>query len=835
MRQFRSPLIYILGVAAVVSLFIGEFVDAGFIVGVLVVNALVGGVQEWRADRSTRALQKLLRIRASVLRDAQVSEIDADQVVPGDVVYLESGGRVPADLRLVSGHGLEIDESLLTGESVAVVKNPTWQGQATAPLAERLNMAYAGSAVTRGRAKGVVVATGASTHVGHLALDVMSAESGQPPLIMRLERFTKVIGVAVLIAALVIVVGGVVVQRQAVSTMFLFGTALAVSAIPEGLPVAITVALTVGTIRMVRRGVIVRKLSAVEGLGSCTLIASDKTGTLTCNEMTVKRVWLADGSMLEVSGEGFAPTGEVTQDGQPVDASRSPTLEQLGHAAALCNEADLHRCDGQWTWRGDPTEVALLTLGAKLGLSRESLLDRRPQVNEIPFESEHQFAASYHRVNGSTQIYVKGSPERVLSMCAQSPAGPSLDDARLAANTMAGDGYRVLALASASQTTPLEPAQAPPTPSRLTLLGLVGMIDPLRPGVQDAIAACHQAGIRVCMVTGDHPQTASAIGRNLGLDREKVITGSELEGASDSAMTRMVTEASVFARVSPHQKLRLVEAAQRGGAFVAVTGDGVNDAPALHKANIGVAMGRGGTDVAREAADIVISDDNFATIVAGIEEGRVAYSNIRNVIFLLVSTGAAEVVMVLLAVLFGLPLPLEPVQLLWLNLVTNGIQHVGLALEPASGRELLSPPRHPQEPIFNRLMIERTVIAAVVMGAVAFAAFYWMLHHGWEEASARNALLLLMVLFENVHIGNCRSETRSVFSLSPLRSPFLLAGAATAFLVHVAAMYLPITQNILAAGPISWRSWFALMGLSLSVLVVVEAHKWLRSVYARHR
>ena len=828
LRQFRSPLIYILAVAAVVSVAIGEPTDATFIAAVLVLNALIGGYQEWRAEKSTQALQQLLQIRAAVMRDGDVCEVAAENVVPGDRVWLESGNRVPADLRIVSAHGLEIDESLLTGESLAVSKDPRWIGDALTPIGDRLNMAFAGSIVARGRAQGIVVATGSATHVGQLALDVLSATAGRPPLLERLERFTRVVAAAVLAAACAVAFLGVMLHDHSISHMFLFAVALAVSAIPEGLPVALTVALAIGTARMSRRGVIVRRLAAVEGLGSCTLIASDKTGTLTCNELTVREIRLPTGERFEVSGEGFGPEGEVTHDGERVDTVRHPLLERLAVASVLCNEGDLHRRNGEWIWRGDSVDLALLAMAHKIGRTREASLASHPQVNEIPFEPERQYSASYHQEDGATDVFVKGAPERVLAMCDWTEESHELEQMHRLADSMGEQGYRVLALAEGTTSSALDPAHAPPEPSSLSFLGFVGMIDPLRPGVRDAIRACREAGVRTCMITGDHPVTALAISRDLGLASElhQVVTGSELARMSPAQMDEAVRTARVFARVAPHQKLELVESARRIGHFVAVTGDGVNDAPALRSANIGVAMGKSGTDVAREAAELVISDDNFVTIVAGIEEGRVAYDNVRKVIYLLVSTGAAEVLLVILALLTGLPLPLLPVQLLWLNLVTNGIQDVALAFEPSEGDVLSRAPRPPSERIFNRLMIERTIVAALVMGLVGFAAFWWMLRAGWTEAAARNSLLMLMVLFESIHIGNCRSETKSALRLSPFRSPILLGGALFALVVHFGTMFLPLGQEVLRVEPLGLTTLASLWALALSIFLAMEIHKW---------
>lgn len=828
LRQFASPLIYILVAAAVVSVAIGDLKDAGFIAAVLAINAVIGAWQESQAEKSSHALRKLLRIHAQVERDGEVTEIQADEVVPGDVVWLESGYRVPADLRLMSANGLEVDESLLTGESLATTKDADWIGAEGTTLADRRNMAFAGSLVARGRAKGVVVGTGLATHVGQLALDVLGSTGGKPPLLVRMERFTNYVAVGTLVAAVVIGGLGIVLWKYTLVETFFFVIALAVSAIPEGLPVAMTVALAVATTRMARRNVIVRRLTAVEGLGSCTLIATDKTGTLTCNELTVREIVLPDGTPYQVTGEGFAPNGQILRYGRPVDPAVDELFAATARAAVLCNEADLHHRNGEWVWRGDAVDVALLSLGQKAGLTRENLLDDSPQVNQIPFESEHQFSASFHRSGNGMRVYVKGAPERVLEMCATRLS--SADRARLdeAALEMAKRGLRVIAVADGSIDQPLSAADVPSMPADLELLGFLGMIDPLRAGAREAVAHCRSAGVQVAMVTGDHRVTALAIARDLGLaDRDdEVVTAAELNGKSGAQLAEIVRRTRVFARVTPRQKLEIVNAARGAGHFVAVTGDGVNDAPALRAANVGVAMGKAGTDVAREAAELVISDDNFSSIVGGIEEGRIAYDNIRKVIYLLVSMGAAELLMVLLAVITGLPVPLLPVQLLWLNLVTNGIQGVAMSFEPGEGDSLQRKPRPPGEPIFNRLMLERLLVAVLVVGVGGFLVYDIALRLGWDVVDARNLLLLTMVLFENFHVGNCRSETRSAFVLSPLRSPVLFFGTLAAFLVHVIGMHVPFLQDMLSTKPVDPGMWGVAIGVSVLIVPAVELHKW---------
>jgi Ca2+-transporting ATPase len=827
LRQFASPLIYILVAAAVVSASIGDIKDAAFIAVVLTLNAIIGAYQEWQAEQSSHALKKLLRMHANVERDGEVREIKAEEVVPGDVLWLESGNRVPADIRLLSAQGLEVDESLLTGESLAVRKSSDWIGAEGATLADRQNMTFAGSLVARGRAKGVVVATGTATSVGQLALDVMGSGGGKPPLLERMERFTNYVAVGTLAAAGVIGLLGILLGGYTLVETFFFVVALAVAAIPEGLPVAITVALAVATTRMARRNVIVRQLTAVEGLGSCTLIATDKTGTLTCNELTVREVCLVGGDVFQVTGQGFSPQGEVLLAGRPVGLADHPQLAATIRASVLCNEADLHRRNGDWVWRGDAVDVAALSLGAKLGLQRESALEAHPQLNRIPFESEHQFAASFHRDGDHVEVFVKGAPERVLDMCGDRLSAADRTRFELAALGMAARGLRVLAVAESRLTGGFHTENVPPQPANLTLLGFLGMIDPLRAGAREAVAECRQAGVMVSMVTGDHRVTALAIARELGLAErdDEVATAADLEGKSAEQLAEMVPHVRVFARVTPREKLRIVEAARQAGHFVAVTGDGVNDAPAMRAANIGVAMGKAGTDVAREAAELVISDDNFSSIVGGIEEGRIAYENIRKVIYLLVSMGAAELLMVLLAVVTGLPVPLLPVQLLWLNLVTNGIQGVALAFEPGEGDSLRRKPRPPDESVFNRLMVERVLVAMLVVGCGGFLVYDLALRAGWDVAHARNLLLLVMVLFENFHIGNCRSETKSAFALSPLRSPVLFFGTLGAFLIHLSAMYVPFLQVMLATKPVELWMWGLAFGVSVLIVPAVELHK----------
>jgi magnesium-transporting ATPase (P-type) len=828
-RQFASPLIYVLLLAAALSLWLGDVSDAGFIGAVLLINAGIGTFNEWRAERDTRALRDLLRIRAAVERQGIVRDVDAEEVVPGDLVWLETGIKVPADVRLVEAQGLTVDESLLTGESLPVSKDARRVEPRDAGLADRRNMAFAGTTVAQGRALGLVVATGVRTEVGRIARDVLAASEPQPPLVVRLERFTRNLVGAILAASLALVLVGVR-AGQSPADMFMTAVALAVAAIPEGLPAVLTVTLAVAARRMARRNVIVRRLAAVEGLGSCTLIASDKTGTLTCNELTATHVWLADGSEVTATGTGFAPAGDLRRLGEPIGPTPPPDLVRLLRAAVLCNEGQLRRHDGDWLWRGDPTDVALLTLAFKGGVVRETVLLEEPQIAALPFEPHQRFMASMHRTGDGARMYVKGAPETILAMCADGVGGSLVDRREILTRVEreAALGRRLLAVAERTLDEAAKPEQSLEALEGFRLLGLIGMVDPPRPGVRESLAACRRAGVHVCMVTGDHPATALAVAREIGLadDESQVVRGDDLTAQGPGALRDLVDRARIFARLAPHQKLEIVEAAQARGHFVAVTGDGVNDAPALRAANIGVAMGAAGTDVARESAELVLRDDHFASIVSGIEEGRVAYDNVRKAIYLLVSFGAAEIVTVVLAVATGLPLPLLPTQLLWLNLVTNGIQGVAIAFEPNEGGALGRQPRPPSEPIFDRLMLERTLLATIVIAGICFASYRYWLTAGWSVDEARNALLLLLVLFMNLHVGNCRSETRSALALSPLRSPLLLFGTVAAQLLHVGAMYAPPMQKLLHVHPVPLRTWVTLLGLASTILVAVELHKY---------
>ncbi|MCW5698212.1 MAG: HAD-IC family P-type ATPase [Rhodospirillales bacterium] len=825
--QFKSPLIYLLLAAAVVSVIIGEFTDAAFVFAVLQINAVIGTIQEWKAESSAEALQALIHHQVVARRDGVNQAIDSDDLVPGDIIALESGALVPADARLLKENDVKVDESLLTGESVPVGRDAEIRLAEQTVVGDRRTMLHAGTTVLSGRAEAVVTQTGLHTEVGRIAQALAGTRTAPTPFVVRLERFTRVVGFVV-IAAVAVLAAALYAKGMAVAEIFFLCVALAVSAIPEGLPVAITVALTVASARMAKRNVIVRRLPAVEGLGACTIIASDKTGTLTCNELTINRLWLPQIGNVLVHGRGYLPEGEMEIDGSAPDENAAAAIKRIATAGALANEATLRFENGQLHHFGDTVDVAFLTLAGKNALDRPTLLDRFPEIGAVPYESARRYAATFNRDGEGILAHVKGAAEKILPMCDWIDRDVMLAEA----DKMAADGLRVLAVAVGEVDGVMTPEAAEGRLNGLTFLGFAGLMDPLREEVPDAVDRCRRAGIAVRMVTGDHPVTALAIAKQLQLAEgpSHVVEGVALQDLqTDPAEQDLaIAGASVFARVEPVQKLDIVRSLQKQGHFVAVTGDGVNDAPALHTANIGVAMGKGGTDVARGASDLILADDNFASIVNGVEEGRIAYDNIRKVIYLLISTGAAEIVLFMLCFLFGLPLPLFAVQLLWLNLVTNGIQHVALAFEKGEPGILDQPPRPPNQPIFDRRMTEQVLLSGAFIGVVGFVFFRWGMSQGWSEFGARNALLLLMVCFENAHVFNCRSEWRSVFRLRVFSNPMLMVAVVAAQGVHLGAMFVPGLRDVLDIQPISFEGWIEVAALSVALVAVMEIFKFLR-------
>ena len=819
LHQIRSPLIYILLLATVVTLVVGEYVDAAVIAAVVLLNTAIGFVQERKAEASVHALMKLVSPVARVVRAGREKEVASRELVPGDVVLLESGARVPADLRLSATTALAIDESLLTGESVPAAKQ-AGPLEAEASVADRRNMAYTGSIVTTGRGRGYVVATGAGTQLGAIAEQIRAEMRSATPLQRRMDRFAKIVSLVVGLGASVTFGVGLAMGESATS-MFMVAVAFAVATIPEGLPVVLTITLANGVRRMAKRNAILRRLPAVETLGSTTVIGSDKTGTLTENRMTVVELW-AGGRTVVLEGDACGDETHVP--------SRYTLL-----AGVLANEAELYGTGEAQESQGDPTEVALLVAARRMGLSHEQAREEHAQRAEIPFEPENQYAASFREHDGQHFAFVKGAPERVLSMSTTMLTGegprPLDHEAVLdAAASMAARGLRVLAMAYRELTE--APGDGHPGhPDTLCFAGLVGMVDPPREGVREAIEGCQSAGIRVLMITGDHAATAKAIGMQLGIagEDDPVLTGREMADLSTDELADRLERVSVFARVAPEQKLAVVQGLQSRGEVVAVTGDGVNDAPALKAADIGVAMGRSGTDVAREAADMVLADDNFVSIYAAVEEGRVTFDNVRKVTFFLISTGAGLMLAIIASLAMSWPLPFLPAQLLWLNLVTNGLLDVALAFEPGEKGVLARPPRRRDEGIISKLLWERTVVAGVVMAIGTLAMFRLELDASGSLPRAQTVALTTMVLFQIVHVGNCRSEVLSAFGKSPFSNLFLFLAAAASLLVHVGALYLPATQFVLRVEPLTdGKVWLEMLALAASIVVVMEIHKLVR-------
>jgi calcium-translocating P-type ATPase len=786
--QFRSPLIYALLAAAAVSVVIHHLSDAAFICIALATNATVGTVQEWRAQLRMRALKRLIKGYVEVRRDGQWQHLPADSLVPGDLVRLRSGERVPADMRVLEALNLAVDESLLTGESLPVQKRPQGPVALDAALGDRITMLFAATMVRTGRATAVVTATGRSTVIGQLAR-ALEIPAPAPPLIVRMARFTRQIAIAIAVLVAILAVLELL-RGAALGEVFLLAVALVVSAIPEGLPVAMTVALTVAAHRMGMHHVLVKHLPAIEALGACTLIATDKTGTLTLNRLSIERVWLPDAG-----------------DALPDAAGARMLLQAGAYASEPQSSAD--------EAIGDAVDAAFM---AASHLAGEGSLTTALAV--VPYEPEKRFAASFHRAAGAIQAYVKGAPETVARFCEDFDS-----QALAAAERLSAAGYRVIAVACGEVAGTAEDALA-----GLHFVGLVGLIDPLRPEVLRAVRAAQGAGIRIVMVTGDHPLTALAIARQLGLAQEltEVVTGPRLASLEGSAFDALVSRGRVFARTEPIQKLAIVQALRRQPQVVAVTGDGINDAAALHAADVGVAMGVGGTDVAREAADLLLTDDNFASIVAGIAEGRVAYDNLRKVILLLVSTGAAEILLMLLASAAGMPPPLSAVQLLWLNLVTNGLQDVAIAFEKAEPDVMNRPPRATREAIFNAPMIQAVAISGATMGLTCFALYFALIRTGVAHPAAQGLMLWAMVWFENAHCFNCRSETRSTLRISPAANPMLVWTVLAAQFLQVSALYVPALRTLLSLQGFTLAQGMLLSFLAILLVGVMEGYKYLR-------
>lgn len=804
LQQFKSPIIYILLLATFMALIIQEYTDAGFILMVLLLNAVIGTYQEYSASKKAKLLENLIKANAMILRNGVLQEVDSRYIVPGDIIIFEPGTKVAADVRLSESNNLMVDESLLTGESIDVNKDALFlSDDPKLLLPERKNMLFAGTYISSGRGTGVVSAIGKDTEAGKIAQLLSKKSKAKIPLLEKMEKLSFTISIVIGIMVLILFAIGLL-KGMTFYALFLFSVALAVSTIPEGLPVAITVALTSASLSMSKRNVIVRKLAAIEGLGACTLIASDKTGTLTQNRLSV---------------EYFISPTQVYDTNTINEAHDKVYL-----ASILCNEMHYKESEeGGVDFFGDQVDIALARFAQNADESYITGSKSYRKIDEIPYEPINRFSAVMMEQDEKVYQFSKGSPETVLEHCnvTEEEKKAILADV----DAWALKGYRTIALAH-KESEDEEKINL----NNFSYLGFVAIIDPVREESPHAIKKAQDAGIQVVMITGDHPNTALSIAKELGIASSDAGVMSEhelLTWEENGEKAEELKDITVFSRVTPEQKMKIVIAYQTLGHYVAVTGDGVNDAPALRHANIGVAMGKSGTDIAKATSDIILADDNFTSIVNGIEEGRRAHDNIRKVIYLLISTGFAELILVMLSFITGLPLPLLPVQLLWLNLVTNGIQDVMLGLEKAEPGLLKKKPRSPKEPIFNRLMLRRIIVAGLYIGIVAFVLFYFLLEQGHSEESARNITLLLMVLFENVHVFNSRTEYNYLHKVGYKSSSMLILLVIFTQLLHIACMHIPFMQNVLSTQPVTYDIWFELAMIAIGLVVIMEADKWL--------
>jgi Ca2+-transporting ATPase len=825
LEQFKNILILILLVAAGLSALLGHGVEAIAITIIVLFAVGLGFVQEYRAERAIEALRQMAAPTATVLRDGEEVELPARDLVPGDLVLLRAGDKVPADGRLIEAVNLQIEEAALTGESVPVEKHTAPLANGELAVGDRKNMAYAGTAATYGRGRAVVVATGMHTEFGQIAQLLQTVETGKTPLQQNLDKVGHALARAALVVVLLIVALGLF-RGQPLLEMFIFGIALAVAVVPEALPAVVTISLAIGVQRMVKRNALIRRLPAVETLGSVSVIGSDKTGTLTKDEMTVRKIFVA-GQMLEVSGAGYSPHGAFSLNGSTVEPS--VPLMLLLRAATLASDTRLAQSDGRWEIKGDPTEGALVVVAAKAGLHKPDLDTQFPRVNEIPFTSETKRMTTLHTAPEGVVAYAKGAPEFILDSCMRqlTAAGEVALDAAgretilARAQQMASEALRVLAVATKSNAT-LADAEG-----GMTFLGLVGMIDPPRPEAKAAIQQCEQAGIKPVMITGDHPLTAQAVARELGLLKTgHVVTGAELEAMSDAEFEREVENIEVYARVSPAHKLRIVTTLQKKGHSVAMTGDGVNDAPALKKADIGIAMGITGTDVTKEAAAMTLTDDNFASIVAAVEEGRGVFSNIKKYLMYLLSSNIGEIVLMAGATLLGLPLPLTAVQILYVNLATDGLPALALAVDPPEADLMRRPPRNARTGIFTRPVIILMTVGGLWSAAVNLGLFAWALNSGRGIKEAMTMTFVSLVLIQFFKAYNFRSDRHSVLH-RPFANKWLNSAILWELLLLALIVYAPFLHRPFATFSLPLVDWLIVIGLAFTVSPVLELVKWM--------
>lgn len=831
LRQFLSPLIYVLLVAGIVSLLVGHMVDAAVVFGVLVINAVIGFLQETQAEKSMEALMRMAAPKAKVKRDGAVRLLPAREVVPGDILSLEAGDKIPADTRLLETSNLTIDESMLTGESMPADKHTSPVAE-DSPVADRDDMVHMGTVIASGRAIGLAVRTGMSTEMGKIASSIQEVKPEETPLQKNISRLSRYLVFLFLgVTAILMIVG--VLKGLGLLDMFLLAVAAAVAAIPEGLPAVLTVVLSIGMRAMARRNAIVRKLLAVETLGATTVICSDKTGTLTLNQMTVRRLY-THGNMIEVTGEGYEPKGEFRREGKPLTLEKGGSTTLLLQIVALCNDARLTRDKGRAGIIGDPTEGALTVAAAKAGIHKEQLEQSYPRLDEVPFESEKQYMATLHAQNGSRVVYVKGAAERLLPFSQY-----FLKDGRVvplqaadsetfmsAATAMAREALRVIAMAYVELPPKTDKLIESTIKDGLVFVGLAGMEDPPREEAREAVKLCKQAGVKVIMVTGDNKVTAESVARQLDLAQGRAVAGKELGKMSDEELSREIEQISVFARIEPLHKLRIVKSLKRLGHVVAMTGDGVNDAPALKAADIGIAMGISGTDVAKEASNMVLADDNFASVVAAIEEGRAIFSRLRNVLFYSLNTNLSELMVLILSILFIGTSPLLAVQILWINLVTDTAGDIPLGLEPKSGDELKRPPRRSGVGLVYPGLFLRIICMATLIGLGSFLIFRWAESRMSLDA-ARTLTFCSVAAFEWFIAFSARSDERSVFQLGLFRNRALVLSIAAAALLQLAVVYVPSLQVAFHTVPIGITDWAVVVMAGGGLFLAEEVRKLL--------
>jgi magnesium-transporting ATPase (P-type) len=835
LSHFHHVLIYVLIGAAITTALLGHNIDTAVILAVVIANAIIGFVQEGRAERAMESIHRMLAPLASVLRDGKRVSLAAEALVPGDIVLLEPGDKVPADMRLVTAHGLHTQEAILTGESVPVEKH-TGPVSADVAIGDRLCMVFSGTLVTSGQGRGVVVATGPATEIGRISGMLAEVETLTTPLIMQMNMFARWLTLLILLLAGILLVFGYFVEHHEFSEMFMAVVGLTVAAIPEGLPAVLTITLAIGVQAMARRNAIVRKLPAIETLGSVSVICTDKTGTLTLNEMMVASAATAQKEYL-VDGAGYEPNGSVTHLGSPVDDGQDPVLRELALGAALCNDAELHERDGVWSVNGDPMEGALLAFASKTMGKRGLQLADWTRVNTIPFDARHRFMATLQRDGQETAtIFVKGAPEQILSMCAVQQSAITnqtpLDEAHwhMKADELAARGLRVLAIATRAVEPDSCSLDLGHVEGTLTMLGLVGLIDPPRPEAIDAVAECHGAGIRVKMITGDHAGTAAAIGKQLGLKRpDKVLTGIDLDRMEDAELAFEVLETDIFARTSPEHKLRLVMALQSHDLTVAMTGDGVNDAPALKRADAGIAMGKTGSEAAKEAAEIVLADDNFVSIAAAVREGRTVYDNIIKVISWLLPTNSGETLIIVMALLTGFALPVTPIQILWINLITAVTLGIALAFEPTEENTMHRPPRPRKKPLLDGRLAWHVVFVSILFLVGVFGIFAYAIDRGYPIELARTIAVNSLVVMEIFHLFFIRNIYGTSLTWKALRGTKVVWSAVIAIVVvQFAVTYWPPLQGVFSTRAVPFFDGLLVIGLGITLFAILEIEKQLR-------